>query len=52
MASIFNIENLNFNSNGVMVNTCVSTTSGSCTDGRAHYTVGCRVMKPALKYNF
>jgi Carboxypeptidase regulatory-like domain len=47
-----NALNLNFNSNGVMVNTCGSTTSGSCTDGRAHYTVGRRVMELALKYNF
>ena len=47
-----NALNLNFNSNGVMVNTCASTTSGSCTDGRAHYAVGRRVMELALQYNF
>lgn len=45
-----NALNLNFNQNGVNTNT--STTSGSCTDGRAHYTTGRRVLELALKYNF
>jgi hypothetical protein len=47
-----NALNLNFNQNGVNTNTCASTTSGSCTDGRAHYTTGRRVLELALKYNF
>jgi len=47
-----NALNLNFNSNGVNTNSCSSTTSSSCTDGRAHYTTGGRVMELALKYNF
>jgi ubiquinone/menaquinone biosynthesis C-methylase UbiE len=46
-----NALNLNFNQNGVNTNTCASTTS-SCTDGRAHYTTGRRVLELALKYNF
>ena len=47
-----NALNLNFNANGINTNTCGSTTSGSCTDGRAHYTTGRRVLELALKYNF
>jgi hypothetical protein len=46
------ILNLNFNQNGINTNTYGSTTSGSCTDGRAHYTTGRRVLELALKYNF
>ncbi len=47
-----NALNLNFNANGINTNSCGSTTSGSCTDGRAHYTTGRRVLELALKYNF
>jgi hypothetical protein len=47
-----NALNLNFNQNGVNTNACASTTSGSCSDGRAQYTTGRRVLELALKYNF
>jgi hypothetical protein len=46
-----NAVNLNFNQNGVNTNSCASTTSGSCTDGRAHYTTGRRALELALKYH-
>ena len=48
--------NLNFNQNGINTNTCSANpkpgTLNSCTDGRAHYTTGRRVLELALKYNF
>jgi hypothetical protein len=44
-----NALNRNFNQNGVNTNTCASTTSGSGTDDRAHYTTGRRVLELALK---